>query len=291
MATVDSRGAGSEGQADVPAGGRTAARRVPLRDGAALAERLGYDPALLDRVPAAAVESFAGVGYIFGLAQLVEGERVVDLGSGSGMDACYAAQLVGSRGRVVGIDFTRSRCGGPRRLAAAAGLDQVEFRERQDREHPGRRRELDCVISNGVINLSPDKARVFAEAARILRPGGRLAIADIVSERQLADSIVGDADLWAACIGGAAQQDASSRRSRTPAYRHRDVAQQLPVHLPAGPRRQRQIRREKHLAARNQVQPLSSELSHAVQEALSWQRPLIARRPPPNRPHCAPVRH
>jgi arsenite methyltransferase len=176
--------------------------------GRSLAERLGYDPAQLDRVPAAAVESFAGVGYIFGLARLVEGERVIDLGSGSGMDACYAAQLVGSGGRVVGIDFTPQQVRRARQLAAAAGLDQVEFREGRIESIPAGDETVDCVISNGVINLSPHKARVFAEAARVLRPVGRLAIADIVSERQLADSIVGDADLWAACIGGAAQQDA-----------------------------------------------------------------------------------
>jgi arsenite methyltransferase len=176
--------------------------------GRSLAERLGYDPAQLDRVPAGAVDSFAGVGYIFGLAQLVEGERVVDLGSGSGMDACYAAQLVGSRGRVVGIDFTPQQVRRAGWLAAAAGLDQVEFREGRIESIPAGDETVDCVISNGVINLSPDKARVFSEVGRILRPGGRLAIADIVSERQLADSIVSDADLWAACIGGAAQQDA-----------------------------------------------------------------------------------
>ena len=175
--------------------------------GRSLAERLGYDEDLLDRVPGGAVESFAGVGYVFGLAQLVEGERVVDLGSGSGMDACYAAQLVGPHGRVVGIDFTPQQLDRAGRLAAAAGLDQVEFREGRIESVPAADETFDCVISNGVINLSADKTRVFSEAARILRPGGRLAVADIVTERQLKDSIVCDADLWAACIGGASQQD------------------------------------------------------------------------------------
>jgi arsenite methyltransferase len=97
--------------------------------GRPLAERLSYDPGMLDQVPIEAVESFAGVGYVFGLAQLVDGKRVLDLGSGSGMDACYAAQLVGSRGRVIGIDFTPQQVARARRLAAAAGLDQVEFHE------------------------------------------------------------------------------------------------------------------------------------------------------------------
>ncbi len=175
--------------------------------GRRLAEQLGYDRDLLDRVPGGAVDSFAGVGYVFGLAQLVEGERVIDLGSGSGMDACYAAQLVGPRGRVVGIDFTPQQLDRARRLATDAGLDQVEFREGRIESIPAADETFDCVLSNGVINLSPDKSRVFSEAARVLRPGGRLAIADIVTERQLKDSIVSDADLWAACIGGASQED------------------------------------------------------------------------------------
>jgi arsenite methyltransferase len=176
--------------------------------GRSLAEQLGYDPALLDRAPVDAVNSFAGVGYVFGLAQLIDGERVIDLGCGSGMDACYAAQLVGSRGHVVGIDLTPQQVRQAHRVAAAAGLTQVEFRMGRIESIAADDNSVDCVISNGVINLSPDKARVFSEAARVLRPGGRLTIADIVTERQLDDAIVCNADLWAACIGGAAQQDA-----------------------------------------------------------------------------------
>ncbi len=179
--------------------------------GRALAERLGYEPDLLDAVPAGAVESFARVGYVFGLAQLVPGERVIDLGSGSGMDACCAARLVGRTGSVLGVDFTPEQLRRARGLAAAAGLDQVEFREGRIENLPAEDSTVDCVISNGVINLSPDKERVFAEAARVLRPGGRLAVADIVTERPLKDSIVADADLWAACIGGAAQEDTYQR--------------------------------------------------------------------------------
>jgi arsenite methyltransferase len=109
---------------------------------------------------------------------------------------------------VIGIDFTPQQVARAQRLAAAAGLDQVEFHEGRIESIPADDGSVDCVISNGVVNLSPDKAGVFTEAARVLRPGGRLAIADIVSQRQLKRSIVCDADLWAACIGGAAQQDA-----------------------------------------------------------------------------------
>jgi ubiquinone/menaquinone biosynthesis C-methylase UbiE len=176
--------------------------------GRPLADRLGYPPEVLDRIPDGAVESFAGVGYFFDLAELEEGETVVDLGSGSGMDVFFAAVEVGSTGRVVGVDFTVQQLDKARRLAGDGGFDQVDLREGRIESLPIEDATCDCVISNGVINLSPDKERVFAEAARVLRPGGRLAIADIVSEQQLTESIVCDADLWASCIGGAAQQDA-----------------------------------------------------------------------------------
>ena len=175
--------------------------------GEQVAVRAGYEPDRLKTVPPDAVESFAGVGYFFDLAGLSPGETVVDLGSGSGMDAFYAAGLVGSAGQVFGVDFTPEQLDKARRIAASAGLDQVEFLEGPIEELPIRSGSADCVISNGVINLAPDKAAVFAEAARVLRPGGRLAIADIISEQPLTDAIVCNADLWAACIGGAAQQD------------------------------------------------------------------------------------
>jgi arsenite methyltransferase len=173
--------------------------------GRALAGRLGYPADVLDALPKGAIESFAGVGYFFDLAELRSGESVVDLGSGSGMDVFVAARQVGAQGRVVGVDFT------PEQLAKAQALatnfPQAEFRAGRIEHLPVEDASADCVISNGVINLSPDKEAVFAEAARVLRLGGRLAIADIVSEQQLKESIVCDADLWASCIGGAAQQD------------------------------------------------------------------------------------
>jgi len=175
--------------------------------GAPLALRVGYDADRLADIPTGAVESFAGVGFFFDLADLRAGETVVDLGSGSGMDALYAARLVGPAGRVCGVDFTPEQLGKARRLADEAGLSQVEFREGRIEAVPLGDGTVDCVISNGVVNLCPDKKAVFAEAARVLKPGGRLAIADIVSEQQLKDSIVCNADLWASCIGGAAQLD------------------------------------------------------------------------------------
>jgi arsenite methyltransferase len=175
--------------------------------GRPLAERLGYPPEVLDSIPPGAIESFAGVGYFFDLAGLREGERVVDLGSGSGMDVFCAALQVGPTGTVTGADFTAEQLAKARRLAAERGFDQVELVEARIESVRLPNGCCDCVISNGVINLAPNKRRVFAEAARLLRPGGRLAIADIVSDRQLKESIVCDADLWASCIGGAAQRD------------------------------------------------------------------------------------
>jgi len=176
--------------------------------GRALAERLGYPRESLDRIPNGATESFAGVGYFFDLAELRPGDSVLDMGSGSGMDAFFAAIQVGPGGQVVGIDFTAAQLDKARLTASEEGFDQVEFREGRIEALPAEDGTFDCVISNGVINLSPQKERVFAEASRVLRAGGRLAIADIVSEQQLKESIVCDADLWASCIGGAAQKDA-----------------------------------------------------------------------------------
>jgi len=176
--------------------------------GRALAERLGYAPAELDEVPSEAIESFAGVGFYFDLANLEPGETVVDLGSGSGLDSFLAAREVGSSGHVIGIDITEAQLAKAKALAGRGGFDHVDFRHAYIEALPVADASADVVISNGVINLSPDKAKVFAEAARVLRPVVRLAIADIVSAIQLPESVTCDASLWAACIGGAMQRDA-----------------------------------------------------------------------------------
>lgn len=175
--------------------------------GRALAERLGYEPVDLDRIPAAAIDSFAGVGYYFQLAGLRSGEAVVDLGSGSGMDSFIASLKAGPTGRVVGVDMTDEQRGKAERLRDAAGIGNVAFVKGYIEDVPLAAEQFDAVISNGVINLSADKAAVFREAARLLKPGGRLALADIVTERQLPAGVVENATLWAACIGGAMQED------------------------------------------------------------------------------------
>ena len=173
--------------------------------GRALAERLGYAPADLDAIPAQAIASFAGVGYYFDLARPKPGEKVVDLGSGSGTDSFVAALKVGATGRIVGVDMTDEQLAKAERLRKAGGLAHVEYRKGYIQQTGLEGGAFHLVISNGVINLAPDKGEVFREAARLLRPGGRLALADIVTEKPLPEGITCDATLWAACIGGAMQ--------------------------------------------------------------------------------------
>jgi arsenite methyltransferase len=171
--------------------------------GRPLALRLGYPSELLDAIPAEALASFAGVGYHLDLAALAPGDEVLDLGSGSGTDAFCAALQIGEAGRVVGVDFTDEQIAKAIRLRDRDGFAQVEFVEASIDALSFEDATFDVVISNGVINLSPVKHRVFAEAARVLRPGGRLAIADIVSGRALKERTRRNVELWAACIAGA----------------------------------------------------------------------------------------
>ncbi|HYJ81137.1 MAG TPA: methyltransferase domain-containing protein, partial [Longimicrobiaceae bacterium] len=175
--------------------------------GRALAVRLGYQPADLDRIPAEAIESFAGVGYHLGLAALRPGETVLDLGSGSGMDVFAAALQVRPGGRVIGVDMTDAQLAKAAGLRDRDGFAEVEFRRGLLEELVVDDGSVDVVISNGVINLCADKERVFREAARVLRPGGRLAISDIVTASDLPEGVTCDATLWAACIGGAVRLD------------------------------------------------------------------------------------
>lgn len=166
--------------------------------GRRLAAHLGYDAGTVDALPDAAVESFAGVANPFALRPLEEGERVVDLGSGAGFDCFVAASRVGPRGRVVGIDMTDEMLAKARSTAARLGLDTVEFRYGLLEDLPVEDGWADVVISNGVINLCADKARVFAEAYRVLRPGGHLQFADIATGKVVPESATRNVDLWTA---------------------------------------------------------------------------------------------
>ena len=166
--------------------------------GRPLARRLGYDDAIVDSLPDAAVESFAGDGNPFSLQPLGPGEKVVDIGSGGGFDCFVAAQQVGPEGQVVGIDMTEEMLSKSRQTAAEMGCDQASFREGLIEEMPIEDGWADVVISNGVINLCPDKAQVFAEIYRVLKPGGRLQYADIANGNPVPEAAVADIDLWTA---------------------------------------------------------------------------------------------
>lgn len=175
--------------------------------GREMAERLGYEPSDLDRIPAAAIESFAGVGYHFDLADLQQNQLVVDFGSGSGMDTFIASNKVGHGGNVVGIDMTDEQRKKATGLRDSIGFCNITYKNTYI-ENTGLPSEIyHTVISNGVVNLAADKLAVFREAYRLLRKGGKLALSDIVTEKSLPEHITCDATLWAACIGGAAQQN------------------------------------------------------------------------------------
>jgi arsenite methyltransferase len=164
--------------------------------GRGLASRLGYEASVVDALPDAAVESFAGVGNPFSLRPLEPGERVVDVGSGGGFDSFIAAGQVGPGGQVAGVDMTAEMLAKSRRTAAELGLSHVRFLEGFAEAMPVEDGWADVVISNGVINLCADKKAVFAEIFRVLRPGGRLQFADIANGRPVPDGALRDIDLW-----------------------------------------------------------------------------------------------
>lgn len=170
--------------------------------GRALAARLGYDSAIVDQLPDAAVESFAGVANPFSMRDLSPGDRVVDAGSGAGFDCFVAAQQVGPEGRIVGIDMTeemlaKSRATA-REMSGDLSLGPVEFREGLLEDMPVEDGWADAIISNGVFNLCADKRRVFSEAMRVLKPGGHLQFADIANGKAVPEAAIRDIDLWTA---------------------------------------------------------------------------------------------
>jgi arsenite methyltransferase len=163
--------------------------------GRAWAEDLDYPPELA-RVPESAVESFAGVANPWQLGRLSPGERVLDLGSGAGTDSLVAAQMVGEQGHVTGIDMTPAMLAKARTAAAELGLENVEFVESEAERLPFADASFDVVISNGVIDLIPDKDAVFAELHRVLVPGGRMQIADVTIQNPVSEEGRRNIDLW-----------------------------------------------------------------------------------------------
>jgi arsenite methyltransferase len=171
-------------------------RGFHFHTGRPLAAMLSYPSEWVDATPAAATESFAGVGNPFRMGPLPPGATVLDVGSGAGFDAIQAARQVGPTGRVIGVDMTPAMLARARAAVAAAGLTNVEFREGRAEALPLPDESVDVVISNGVINLCPDKDAVYREIFRVLRPGGRLQIADVMVQIPVPEEARADINLW-----------------------------------------------------------------------------------------------
>lgn len=167
-------------------------------------ERLGYDRSELETLPQASTQRFAGVGNPLAMGRLGSGKTVLDHACGAGMDVLLAARRVGGSGRVIGVDMTEAMREQATHAASLAGLSgRVQILAGLLEELPVDDASVDVVISNGVLNLSPDKRQAFSEVFRVLRPGGRLWLADVVVQRELSLPTRGNPELWAACIGGA----------------------------------------------------------------------------------------
>jgi arsenite methyltransferase len=171
-------------------------RGFHFHTGRKLARLLGYQDEWLAGIPQASIESFAGTGNPFSLGALQPGEKVVDVGCGAGIDSLIAARLVGPAGQAVGVDMTPAMLEKARSAAGEAGFGNVEFRLGYAEALPIADGWADVVISNGVLNLVPDKAAALQEMARVLKPGGRLQIGDILVEKAVPESAKQKIDLW-----------------------------------------------------------------------------------------------
>ncbi|HUV12939.1 MAG TPA: methyltransferase domain-containing protein [Acidobacteriota bacterium] len=164
--------------------------------GRPLARMLGYGESLLNGIPGAAIESFAGTGNPFKLGKINRGERIVDIGAGAGIDSLIAARMTGPDGHVVGVDMTPTMLDKAREAAKEAGLNNVDFREGHGEALPLPDSWADVAISNGVLNLMPNKSLALEEMARVLKPDGRLQIADILVEKAVPEGAKEDIGLW-----------------------------------------------------------------------------------------------
>lgn len=193
-----------------------------------LASELGYS---LDGALAGVAESFAGSGNPVALASLHEGEVVLDLGSGAGLDAFVAARKVGDKGRVIGVDMTPEMVQKAKENAAKLGLKNVEFRLGDIEDLPVEDNSIDAIISNCVINLAPDKLKVFREAFRVLRPGGRVMISDVVLDGPLPQEVRDDVITYTGCLGGAIPEDEYLQRMHDAGFERVDTVRKTPYDL------------------------------------------------------------
>lgn len=188
-----------------------------------LAEAVGYMRGDLECIPEEALMGL-GCGNPTTMADLKTGEVVLDLGSGVGVDVFLAANKVGATGRVIGVDMTEEMVDKAKDVAKNYGYHNVEFRLGEIENLPVEGESVDVIISNCVINLSPDKSKVFQEAYRALKPGGRLTVSDIVSEKALPAEIKNDPDAWAGCIAGALEQQAYLKKIKEAGFENVQVA-------------------------------------------------------------------
>jgi SAM-dependent methyltransferase len=177
-------------------------RGFHFHTGRKLAGILGYQNEWLEAIPVSAIESMAGTGNPFSLGELKPGEFVVDCGSGAGADSLIAARMVRPCGRVIGVDMTPEMLAKARNSALEAGMTNVEFREGYLESLPVPDAWADVVISNGVLNLVPDKEVALLEMYRVLKPGGRIQIADIALQKPVPEDAKSDVTLWTGCIAG-----------------------------------------------------------------------------------------
>jgi ubiquinone/menaquinone biosynthesis C-methylase UbiE len=198
-------------------------RGFHFHTGYKLANLLGYQDKWLEALPAGAVESMAGTGNPFGLGELKPGEYVVDAGSGAGADSLIAAALVGPTGRVVGVDMTPEMLSKARHNALEAGMTNVEFREGYLESLPVSDGWADVIISNGVLNLVPDKEAALLEMFRVLKPGGRIQIADIALQRPVPEGSKSDVSLWTGCIAGGLLKTQLERKVNAAGFKEVEV--------------------------------------------------------------------
>ena len=171
-----------------------------------VALQIGYSEKDLTTVPESSIMGL-GCGNPVALASLKEGETVLDLGSGGGIDVFLAARNVGTKGKVIGVDMTEEMIQKAKNTASKHGYENVEFRLGEIENLPVENNSIDVIISNCVINLSTDKEKVFREAHRVLRPGGRIMISDLVTEGELPEEIRKSFDAWACCVAGALEKN------------------------------------------------------------------------------------
>ena len=171
-------------------------RGFHFHTGRPLARLLGYPDAWLERIPECAIESFAGTGNPFSLGELKPGDRIVDVGSGAGIDSLIAARMVAPQGKVIGVDMTPAMLDKARQATEESGLLNVDFRMGYAERMPIEDGWADVIISNGVLNLMPDKQAALKEMARVLRPGGRIQIGDILVQKEVPEDARQQIDLW-----------------------------------------------------------------------------------------------